>query len=156
MNREIKFRGKRIDNGEWITGNLFMPNKFIRGIYICPETTYGDFMPGFEDGDKVEDYENKGVALGHFFEVVPESVGEYTGLKDKNGKEIYDGDILKLQYPLNYGFAGIHNKEIIVTISFESGCFWFTGNGYTDCNWHFYNEYEVIGNVFENPELLNL
>jgi uncharacterized phage protein (TIGR01671 family) len=79
---------------------------------------------------------------------------EFTGLLDKNGKEIYEGDILELQYPLNYGFAGIHNKEITVTISFESGCFWFTGDGYTDCNWHFYNEYEVIGNIYENESLL--
>jgi uncharacterized phage protein (TIGR01671 family) len=79
---------------------------------------------------------------------------QFTGLLDKNGKEIYEGDVMKLQYPLNYGFAGIHNKEIIVTVSFESGAFWFEGEGYTDCNWHFYNEYEVIGNIYQNKELL--
>jgi uncharacterized phage protein (TIGR01671 family) len=79
---------------------------------------------------------------------------QFTGLHDKNGKEIYEGDILKLQYPVNYGFAGKYNHEIIVTILFDNGSFWFKGDGYTDCNWHFYNEYEVIGNIYENPELL--
>jgi len=79
---------------------------------------------------------------------------EFTGLLDKNGKEIYDGDILKLQYPVNYGFGGIHDKEIIVKVIYESGAFWFEGEGYTDCNWHFYNDYEIIGNIYENESLL--
>ena len=80
---------------------------------------------------------------------------QFTGLQDCNGKEIYEGDILKLQYPINYGFGGIHNREIIVKISFDNGSFWFSGEGFTGCNWHFYNEYEIIGNVYEHPELLN-
>lgn len=81
---------------------------------------------------------------------------QFTGLKDKKGKEIYEDDILKLQYPVNYGFGGIHSKEIIVTISFEGAAFWFTGGGFTDCNWHFYNaeDREVIGNIYQHPELL--
>ena len=138
--REIKFRGKRIDNSKWVYGYLMQmhkPNRMFIGVwqYMGGEATIKDEL------------------FVSYKEVDPDTIGQFTGLLDKNGKEIYEGDILKLQYPLNYGFAGIHNKEIIVTISFESGCFWFTGEGYTDCNWHFYNEYEVVGNIYENPDL---
>ncbi len=83
---------------------------------------------------------------------------QYTGLKDKEGKEIYEGDILELKYPLSSRDEEDFDdyKLIRVVIIFQSGCCWFTGDGFTDCNWHFYNseDREIIGNVFENPELL--
>ena len=154
MKREIKFRGKKTDTGEWIYGNLHIPNALFTGIFICPNTTFGDIAPGFRDGDDFEETQKYGVAIGHYKRIIPESLGQFTGLKDKKGKDIYEGDILKLQYPLNYGFAGIHNKELIVSITFDNGCFWFSGEEHTDCYWHHYNEYEVIGNIYENPELL--
>lgn len=88
---------------------------------------------------------------------IPESskdIMQFIGLKDKNDKEIYEGDILKLKYPLRRRFDEDDNfVEINVSISFDSGCFWFEGDGYTDCCWHFYSEYEIIGNIYENPEL---
>jgi uncharacterized phage protein (TIGR01671 family) len=95
--------------------------------------------------------------LAEFFDATKgDPIMQFTGLKDKNGKEIYEGDILNLHYPI----VGLDIKDeylsLIVVINFDGGSFWFNGGGYTDCNWHFYNseDREVIGNIYENPELL--
>jgi uncharacterized phage protein (TIGR01671 family) len=86
-------------------------------------------------------------------------VNQYTGLKDKNGKEIYEGDVLSFGYPTTSKYDpddDTFRLPIKVVISFQGGAFWFTGDGFTDCNWHFYNseDREVIGNIHENPEYL--
>lgn len=76
----------------------------------------------------------------------------FTDLTDKNGKEIYEGDIVKIQTKISH-----EQIEFKAIIQFRNGCFWFDGIDatITDCNWHFYNssDIEVIGNIFENPEL---
>ena len=81
------------------------------------------------------------------------SLMQFTGLLDKNGIPIYEGDIIDILLR----FYDCESFEMAV-IEFRSGAFWFDAKqvGYVDCNWHHYNESDrqVIGNIYENPELL--
>ena len=143
MNDRYLFRGKRKDNGEWIEGNLincdFFNNDGFPIFYIL-------------DTDNIEYdcWEDIAVEIG-YLEVIPETVGQCTGLKDKNGKLIFEGDIVK----------GLFNfeLEIMSVCTFKDGAFGLTAK---QCGVYHFSaftsicnvKYEVIGNIHENPELL--
>lgn len=126
--REILFRGKRIDNGEWIEG------------FYC-QTNSGSFIR-----DKSEN--------GFTYPIIPETVGQYTGLTDKNGTKIFEGDIVSTDLERPYNI-----------VEFRQGCFMYECN---DGNRDYYdimlpildeeqtcdNYVEIIGNIHDNPELL--
>lgn len=135
--REIKFRGKRIDNGEWVFGDYSRYSKYKSIIMV-------DLL-------EEEDYW-----------VLSETVGQCTGLKDKNGVEIYEGDIVtacwyddyEKRFPKpNYDMTGI--------VEFTEGwmSYWIADydkkefselNGQGYCRWTI----EVIDNIYDNPELM--
>jgi uncharacterized phage protein (TIGR01671 family) len=115
--RVILFRGKRIDNGMWIEGCL---RQYLNGhAGICC---------------------NK---IQHLFRVDSDTVGQYTGLKDKNGKRIFEGDIIKM------------SDEEVGAVVYRNDCagYELTCSGCAFCLSQ-ENERLVIGNIHDNPELL--
>jgi len=137
--REIKFRGKLLNSGKWAYGNLDI--KKTGTAIITPDKT----------------------ALGTYGRVEPETIGQYTGLHDKKGQEIYEGDIVR--FPANDEYDEVNY------ISYEC---WFDSRDTFKYGWHFSRskfhgclcggnscvsmewarQLEVIGNVHDNKELL--
>lgn len=120
----IKFRGKRLDNKKWEYGDLMHDNR--GGCYVIPI-----------DAE----------ALYREYKVAPDTVGQFSTLKDKNGKEIYAGDILK---------AG--EEKDLLEVRFVRGVFAFLWNGDLDnefpCNAPTHEWAEVVGNIHDNPEMI--
>lgn len=126
MTKEILFIGKRVDNGEWVVGDLIHRQIWKRSLTIIRVS---------DDGfDHYEEYE-----------VIPETVGQFTGLTDKNGKKIFEGDIIAKGFEL---YEVRWNPEQV-----RWGI--YLGN-YEVAGFTKFSEpyFEVIGNVYDNKELL--
>lgn len=135
--RELLFRGKRVDNGEWVSsGNIIHFNEDNQ--HFIP-TMNGRCTSTRDINDNVIAMEN-----AVFYKVIPETVGQYTGLKDKNGKRIFEGDIVKAQFVIN------QSKQRFKVI-FEQGSFLFD-NSYIKANVRDIFSLEVFGNIHDNPE----
>lgn len=126
MNREIKFRGKRIDNGEWVYGDLLQPTE-ICDIYEIANCKSID---------------------GTRYEVIPETIGQFTEMYDKYNCEIYVGDIVDVTKPC------IEERGVIVS---KKGCFFIKSNEILLplylCKPNNY-KIKIRGNITDNPELL--
>ena len=165
--REILFRGKRVDNGEW-----------VEGYYVCTNTYIGSSKLGTVHIITTGKQTISGAYGEHISEeiytVIPETVGQYTGLADKNGKKIFEGDIIRyvdnldrelyeesLERPEDYEGCYLDNlwnvSEVVYNIEFSYPAFDlqkhdFDSNALSElCESGFYY-YEVIGNIHDNPE----
>ena len=138
MEDRYLFKAKRTDNGEWVEGALF------NGESHCIIGQEIKFSPYTEHECKIVGYE-----------VDRDTICQCTGLKDKNGKLIWENDIVdrKERYP-----EIVKYKDGDWTIDYSYACNMETGCGY--CNLGFYalerKCVEVIGNIFDNPELLEV
>lgn len=158
MNREILFKAKRKDNGEWVEG--------------------GYFSEPYTDKKYIVRWNSFGIGFNEFIEVNPDTLCQYTGLTDKNGQKIWENDILKFNDEIwdscytscgteydsweaeNYGLVGYcdysarydftkykYNENQVEADLHENHDIEFT---------EFVKEHEVIGNIFDNPELLEV
>lgn len=137
MNREIKFRGKRLENGEWVYGDLLHQKTLCR---IVNYTDVINLMRGIFEVNH------------HYYDVDESTVGQFTGHTDIENKEIYDNDIVRVTT-----LRGIFN--IVVKWSDDAMAFMacYTDKSLSPFSW-FYNlhahKLEVIGNIVDTPELL--
>ena len=151
--REILFRGKLKCDGEW-----------VEGYYLKKE----------ENKHYMVDKQEPFYSTPYFYEVIPETVGQYTGLTDKNGKKIFEGDIVKTQPFYDRPYSDKRkSKQFIGTVEYKIRT--FNGNSfyskqdyqaewrlkfyddfgkYTHYSWGELWDCEVIGNIHDNPELL--
>lgn len=143
MNREIEFRGKRLDNDEWVYGDLMHDNR--GGCYVYPLDCRAPHV------------ENK---------VDPDTVGEFTGMRDRHGKRIFEGDVVRrrdsafgsvdtgvVKYDCHLGAFVLEYESYGRTYqsTFKDGFSYNDGKCTIDGTY----SYEVIGNVYDNPELLS-
>ena len=119
--REILFRGKRTDCGEWVEGDLiqaFRGNQ-LSACSIMPHTP-----------------------TAYCWKVDPETIGQYTGLTDKSGKKIFEGDIVRYEDDIGYVIYNGDAARFLVD----------SPNRYISMDYS--SEFEVIGNIHDDPELL--
>ena len=125
----IKFRAKRTDDGAWVYGDLTHVQR------ICTK----------EQTEKSGRRTEPAVRIANY-NVDEQTIGQYTGLKDKNGREIYEGDILCYR-----------DAKIKTPVTYRNGGFYFSHYGGTTFSAiadHEINKYTVVGNIYDNKELL--
>lgn len=130
VNREVLFRGRRLDTGEWVYGTLAYAasDKFMYGAYIMPEIYAVQAVDG-------------ALLIGGYIEVDPATVGQYVEQKDKNGNRVFEGDVVvfsKKRFVIKYV------KKYARFAGTRPGCV-FAGFMLWSC--------EVIGNIHDTPGL---
>lgn len=137
--REILFKAKRIDNGEWVEGYLF-DDGFENGRMFVGGLVIEEYH-----GTACDDWSITGI---DFYEVDPSTICQCTGLNDKNGNLIFENDIVRIKYDDDFSEVGwIKYSNCGVRYNFVFGTEIYSIDDSCDI--------EVIGNIFDNPELIN-
>lgn len=135
--REVIFRGKRIDNGEWAFGSYCLAETLDRnGNEHC-----------------IIEY----AANGGSYRVDPSTIGQYTGLTDKNGKKIFENDIIDASKSWWHAYGPAGHSSPIIAVEWNDYHCGFDPFADYDCDCGVYidpDKVEVIGNIHDNPELI--
>lgn len=146
MDRKILFRGVDVETGKWLYGGYAViepPPVCVKGDDETQEPAKPCIVTekGFADWGMPRQY---GMA-----EVIPSTIGQYTGLTDKNGTKIFEGDIVE-------GANFTPDGDGYGVVRYDDGAFEITGNDiygtFHENYWGY--DFEVIGNIHDNPELL--
>lgn len=130
--RYTKFRGKSIETGAWVDGDL---------------------VTDINAACSIIDYANHKTDTYTWTDVDPETVGQWTGLNDSKGVEIYEGDIITFVGGNSIQTMGENSDIKIISVLEATKQLGWTGSGYTFCEANCNKLVEVIGNIHENPEL---
>ncbi|ECB9555213.1 hypothetical protein FLR16_03635 [Listeria monocytogenes] len=130
--RAIVFRGKRIDNREWVYGNLMQFEDSATFIFAderkgASTLTYAHFI------------------INNMHAIDEKTIDQYTGLKDKNGKKIFEGDV-----------GWDEHNECYGVVKFEEGKFLYVWENIAEDLWEVADGIEIYGNIHENPDLLEV
>ena len=151
--REVIFRGKRLHDNKWIYGN------FVSDCEGNPHIIEPRFF--CEDGHHLQYEDNTDTPVF----IIPETVGQFTGLTDKNGRKIFEGDILDVSSDVAYGGVAVHRLGYFV-VEFHNGCFMksalddpqlsFFDNAKRKGLYHFISTdiHKIVGNIHDNPDIL--
>ncbi|HAA6883795.1 TPA_asm: hypothetical protein GHH03_11615 [Listeria monocytogenes] len=133
--RPIEFKAQNV-NGAWVCGNLSILKKKIGNV---------------DAGSYISNSAGEPFA----YKVRPETVSQFTGLKDKNGKKIFEGDIVEI-IEID-AFGNLDWNRLKGKVMFSEGAWLVTDSGsFAISLWSEINEFEIIGNIYENPELLEV
>lgn len=125
--RKILFRAKRLYDGEWIEGNLFIPDLSDTPTQICMGTN----------------------VVRISYDVDPNTIGQFTGLYDKNGKKIFEGDILDLPR-----WVVTYCADVNESLGMNAGWYIQRDNFESWAELENTSVHTVLGNIYDNPELL--
>lgn len=136
--REIIFRGKRIDNGEWVDGFYTR----VADVHYILSGIFDSLI--------------NGILNTRGYKVIPETVCQFTGLYDKNGRKIFEGDIVRTKkYGKVIGHVNVNDYDTFKVV-YEPAIFRLVNStrGFNLVGRAI--DYEVIGNIYDNPELLEV